>query len=131
VTAFDRNAANLLAALLLRAVSRALFSIASVVVPLCVSEMSAAGEYAVEVGGTRGIRIAGKCLLISEDKSTSHDVSGTVPLILEYSGDVISCALQRKAGTGTLQMVIKDKGGRLVAESSEMQPFGIIMAGGR
>jgi len=94
-------------------------------------EMLVAGEYTVEIAGPAGTAFGGTCLLIAASQNASHDVSGTVPRTLEFSGDLISCAIQRKSGSGGLHVVIKRPSGEVVAESSDVQPFGIVMAAGR
>lgn len=90
-----------------------------------------AEEYIVAIGGTDGTVIGGTCLLVTADRITRHDVSGILPLTLEFSGDLISCAVQPKEGAGTLHLVIMAPDGRPVAESSANQPFGVVMAAGR
>jgi hypothetical protein len=90
-----------------------------------------AEEYTVAIGGTGGTAFAGTCLLVTADGITRHDASGIVPLTLEFSGDLISCAIQRKEAAGTLHLVIMRPDGRPVAESSANQPFGVVMAAGR
>jgi hypothetical protein len=50
---------------------------------------------------------------------------------LEFSGDIISCAIQRKTESGHVQMVIKDSNGSVVAASTETLPFGVVIAAGR
>ena len=66
-----------------------------------------AGEYIVKVAGVDGTAFAATCLLLSADQARRYDVTGTVPRALEYSGDLISCAIQRRAGAGALQVVIR------------------------
>ena len=90
-----------------------------------------ADDYLVQVGGTDGIPFGGTCLVVVGDSNTKHEAIGTVPLTLAFSGDLISCAIIRKAGAGHLRVVIKNTAGRLVAESSDIQPFGVVAAGGR
>lgn len=90
-----------------------------------------AGEYIVEIAGTQGIVFGGTCLLVTADKTTNYPASGSPPLTLRFSGDLISCAIQRKAGAGTLRMVIRNAAGQVVAESSKVLPFGVVIAGGR
>jgi hypothetical protein len=85
----------------------------------------------VTVGGTDGIVFAGTCLLVTAERTMRHDASGKVPLTLQFSGDLISCAVQRKRGAGTLHLVIVTSDGRPVAESAASQPFGVVMAAGR
>ena len=90
-----------------------------------------AGEYTVTIGGTDGTVFAGTCLLVTADRTTRHDASGKVPLTLEFSSDLISCAVQRKEGAGTLHLIITTPDGRPVAESLANRPFGVVMAAGR
>ena len=89
-----------------------------------------AGEFAVEISGAAG-KVGGTCLTVTGRESTRRDVSGALPLRLQMSGDLISCAVQRKAGSGHLRIVIKDAGGQIVGEGSQAQPFGIVMAAGK
>jgi len=70
-------------------------------------------------------------LLVAGEDHTNHDAVGTVPLSFKFSGDVISCAIVRKAGVGEIRMVIKTVDGRVVAESAQVQPFGVVMAAGQ
>ena len=96
----------------------------------CAEDLSA-GEYIVRIAGADGTAFAATCLLVSANQTRRYDASGTVPRALEYSGDLISCAIQRRAGAGALQVVITTPEGRTVAKSSGNQPFGVIMAAGR
>ena len=93
-------------------------------------ETLTAADYTVEISGTEGA-IGGTCLLVRANRNAQRDVSGTVPLKFELSADVISCAVQRKTGSGYLHIAIRNPGGHLVAESSQLQPFGVVMASGR
>jgi len=90
-----------------------------------------ADEYIVEISGSDGTAFGGTCLLITANNNRNFSASGAVPLVFEFSGDVISCAIQRKTGNGDLRMVIRSSRGRVVAESSKVLPFGVIMAAGR
>lgn len=112
------------------AISRAL-SAAIVLSLMSGHQTLVAGEFTVEIAGVAGTAFGGTCLLIVASNNASHDVSGTVPRTLEFSADLISCAIQKKAGAGGLHMVIKRASGEVVAQSSDAQPFGVVMAGGR
>jgi hypothetical protein len=90
-----------------------------------------AGEFTVEIGGAEGATFGGTCLLITADKNANHAASGTVPLTFEFAGDLISCAIQKKSGPGQLRIVIKNISGQIVAQSSDVQPFGVVIAAGR
>lgn len=103
------------------------FLAAAALVVLFSGEILVAGEYTVEISGAEGA-VGGVCLQVTARQNASRDVSGTVPLKFELSGDVISCAVQRKAGPGSLHIVIRNSGGRIVAESSQVQPFGVVVA---
>ena len=94
-------------------------------------EALVAGEYVVEISGTEGTAFGGTCLLITANDRSSHAASGSVPLVLRFSGDVISCAVQRKAGSARLQIVIRNSEGRVVGASTETLPFGVVIAAGR
>jgi hypothetical protein len=94
-------------------------------------ERLVAGDYIVEIAGAPGIVFGGTCLLVTADKNANYPASGSPPLTLRFSGDLISCAIQRKAGTGTLRIVIRNAAGHVVAESSKVLPFGVLIAGGR
>ena len=89
-----------------------------------------AGEYIVEISGAEGT-VGGTCLLITANNNISHVAAGPVPLRLEFSGDIISCAMQRKSGAAHLRIVIRNLDGRVVGESAEALPFGIVIAAGR
>ena len=89
------------------------------------------GEFTVEIGGAEGATFGGTCLLITADKSANHEASGTAPLTFEFAGDLISCAIQKKSGPGQLRIVIKNISGQIVAQSSDVQPFGVVIAAGR
>ena len=93
--------------------------------------LAIADDFVVEVGGSDGTPFGGTCLLVVGDGYSRHETSGTVPLRLEFSADVISCAIQRKAASGDLRIVIKTTAGRFVSQSASVQPFGVIMAAGR
>ena len=69
--------------------------------------------------------------MIEPDKTATYAASGMIPPRREFSGELISCAIQRKVGAGPLKISIKSASGRLVAESSLGQPFGVLIAGGR
>lgn len=94
-------------------------------------EVAAAGDYVVEVSGTDGTPFGGVCLTITGDARVTRPVAGAVPRTYEISGDIVSCAIQRKAGHGQLHIMIRNTGGRVVDESPAAQPFGIFMAAGR
>jgi hypothetical protein len=98
---------------------------------LCGGEWAVAGDYVVEISGAQGMPFAGTCLVVKGDEHKSYDAVGTVPLTLRVSGDTIACAIVRKAAAGQLTMTIKSADGRLVAESSQVQPFGVVMAAGQ
>jgi len=110
--------------------ARSLAATAVLISLSCSGEVNA-GEYIVKVAGVDGTAFAATCLLLSADQARRYDVTGTVPRALEYAGDLISCAIQRRAGAGALQVVITTPEGRTVAKSSGNQPFGVIMAAGR
>ena len=105
--------------------------VATAIALLWTCHNASATDFLVEISGARGVRVGGTCLLIGPDKTASYIRSGTVPLRLEFSGELISCAIQRKVGAGALKILIKAASGRVVAESSLGQPFGILIAGGR
>jgi hypothetical protein len=88
-------------------------------------------EFTVEIGGAEGATFGGTCLLITADRSANHAASGTAPLTFEFAGDLISCAIQKKSGSGQLRIVIKNISGQIVAQSSDVQPFGVVLAAGR
>jgi hypothetical protein len=90
-----------------------------------------AGEFKVDISGNAGTTTGGTCLVVSGKETRSHKASGAVPLSYVFSGDLISCAIQRKSGAGALRVTIKDASGRIVAESAETLPFGVIIAAGR
>ena len=90
-----------------------------------------AGEFRVEISGSAGTTTGGTCLTVTGKESESHQTSGLVPLSYSFSGDLISCAIQHKTGAGMLRVTIKDASGRLVADSAETLPFGVIIAAGR
>lgn len=90
-----------------------------------------AGEYSVEITGTEGTAFGGTCLLITANNNKNYAASGSVPLTLAFSGDIISCGLQMKTPAGHLRIVIKNADGRVVAESSAVHPFGVVIAAGR
>jgi hypothetical protein len=93
--------------------------------------VAAAGDYVVELSGTAGAPFGGVCLTISGGSHASSAVVGTVPGTFGLSGDTVSCAVQRKAGSGALHMVIRNADGRVVDQSPAAQPFGLVMAAGR
>ena len=97
---------------------------------LCGGRPVVADEYILEVGGTPGIHFAGTCLLFNGRDYAKHVAVGQVPLRLEFSGDLISCALQRKEADGAIHLSIVTREGRTVAVSTAAQPFGVVTAGG-
>ena len=105
--------------------------LAATVLVLISGQELVAREFTVEITGTEGAAFGGTCLLITGKNSTSYVASGLVPLRLEFSGDIISCAIQRKTESAYLQIVIKDSNGSIVAASTEMFPFGVVMTSGR
>ena len=94
-------------------------------------DTAAGGAFTVEIGGADGATFGGTCLLITADKSANHPASGTAPLTFEFAGDLISCAIQKKTGIGQLRIVIRNISGQIVAQSSGVQPFGVVIAAGR
>jgi hypothetical protein len=105
--------------------------LAATMLTLMSAESLVAGDYIVEIAGAPGIVFGGTCLLVTADRNTNYPASGSPPLTLRFSGDLISCAIQRKAGAGALRMVIRNAAGQVVAESSKVLPFGVLIAGGR
>jgi hypothetical protein len=97
---------------------------------LCVGPARAA-EYTVTITGDDGASFGGTCLSVIAHQPASHPAAGTVPVTLELAGDLISCAIQKKTGTGHLRIMIKDATGQVVADSSQEQPFGVVLAAGR
>jgi hypothetical protein len=97
---------------------------------LC-GEALRAGEFVVEIVGTPGTAFGGTCLVTTANQFKNHAASGSVPLTLEFSGDSISCAIQRRSGSGNLHMVIRIPDGRVVTETAAMLPFGLLLAAGR
>ena len=97
---------------------------------LCGGQPAAADDYVVEIGGTPGTHFAGTCLLFKGRDHTSHAAVGKVPLKLEFSGDLISCAVQRKDADGAIHLSIVTQDGRTVAISAATQPFGVVTAAG-
>jgi hypothetical protein len=91
------------------------------------------GDYVVQITGPAETSVGGTCLTVTSDRNQSHIASGTVPLILHLPGDVVSCAVQKKTGSGSgpIQISIREANGRLVQQSAQTLPFGIVMAGGR
>jgi|ERR1051325_9914956 len=90
-----------------------------------------AGDYAVTISGDEGTSFGGTCLLMTANEYAKRQASGIVPLTLNFTGDLISCAIQKKTGTGHLRIVIRRAGGEIVADSSQEQPFGVVLAAGR
>jgi hypothetical protein len=105
--------------------------LAATVLTLVCGQTLVAGEYIVEISGTEGTAFGGTCLLIRGKNSTSYVTSGSVPHRFEFSGDIISCAIQPKSASAHLQMVIKDSDGRVVGESTGSLPFGVVTTAGR
>ena len=68
-----------------------------------------ADEYVVEIGGTPGTHFGGTCLLFKGRDYSKHAAVGTVPLKLEFSGDLISCAVQRKEAEGAIHRTPGDR----------------------
>ena len=92
---------------------------------------AAAADYTVRIDGSAGTAFAGTCLVMRDKTSSSHAVSGAVPVTVQLSGDLISCAIQKKAEGGSLHVVISKSGGGIVADTSDALPFGVLIAAGR
>ena len=92
---------------------------------------AAAADYTVKIDGSAGTAFAGTCLVIRDKTSSSHAVGGSVPVTVQLSGDLISCAIQKKAEGGSLHVEITKSGGGIVADSSDALPFGVVIAAGR
>jgi hypothetical protein len=112
-------------------VSKPALSAAALLILAFGCDGAAAGDYVVELSGTAGAPFGGVCLTITGGTHASSAVAGTVPGTFGLSGDTVSCAVQRKAGSGALHMVIRNADGRVVDQSPAAQPFGIVMAAGR
>jgi hypothetical protein len=108
-----------------------ILSVATLLTLLLRCEPGIAADFVVEIGGTEGIPFGGTCLLVTGNSYVKRETIGTTPLTLEFTADVISCAIQKRAGSGDLTILIRDTGGRVVAKSTGAQPFGVIMAAGR
>ena len=98
---------------------------------LCSGQAAVAGDYVVEISGASGTHFAGTCLLMHGKTYEKRETTGTVPFTVDLSADLISCAIQKKGGSGDLLLVIRSVDGRIVDQSSSVQPFGVIMAAGR
>jgi hypothetical protein len=92
---------------------------------------SRAADYTVTITGDDGTSVGGTCLSVTAQEPASHRASGTVPLTLRLAGDLVSCAIQKKTGSGHLRIVITNASGAVVADSSQEQPFGVVLAAGR
>ena len=90
-----------------------------------------AADYTVAIDGAAGATFGGTCLLIIAKEASKHTVSGPVAATFSFSGDMISCAVQKRTGGGTLQLMIKGADGHVVAQSAGVLPFGVVLAGGR
>jgi hypothetical protein len=90
-----------------------------------------AADYTVTITGDDGTSVGGTCLSVTAQVPASHRASGPVPLTLRLAGDLVSCAIQKKTGSGHLRVVITNAGGAVVADSSQEQPFGVVLAAGR
>jgi len=89
-----------------------------------------AGDFTVTITGDAGASFGGTCLTVTAREPASHRMSGPVPFTLRLSGDLVSCAIQRKT-PGHLRIVITNANGDVVADSSQEQPFGVVLAAGR
>ena len=90
-----------------------------------------ATDYTVSITGDAGASFGGTCLSVTAHEPASHRAAGTVPLTLRLAGDLVSCAIQKKTGSGHLRIVITNARGEVVADSSQEQPFGVVLAAGR
>jgi hypothetical protein len=107
------------------------FSALALLALLLACETVCAGDYVVEVSGTEGTPFGGVCLMITGDNHATRVVAGAAPRAFDLSGDIVSCAIQRKAGQGHLHVLIRNTDGRVVDESPGMLPFGVFTAAGR
>jgi hypothetical protein len=94
-------------------------------------EPAGAADYTVTITGDDGTAVGGTCLSVTAHQPASHGASGIVPLTLRLAGDLVSCAIQTKTGSGHLRIVITNARGEVVADSSQEQPFGVVLAAGR
>jgi hypothetical protein len=90
-----------------------------------------AADYTVAIDGDAGATFAGTCLLVIAKEAARYTVSGPVPATFSFSGDIISCAVQKRTGRGTLEVLITGADGHVVAQSADVLPFGVVLAGGR
>jgi hypothetical protein len=90
-----------------------------------------AADYTITISGDAGASFGGTCLSVTAHQPASHRAAGTVPLTLRLAGDLVSCAIQKKTGSGHLRIVITNAHGEVVADSSQEQPFGVVLAAGR
>jgi len=104
---------------------------AALLVCISCSGPASAAEYTVTISGDDGASFGGTCLSMTANQPTSHPASGSVPLTLRLVGDLVSCAIQKKTGSGHLRIVIRNAVGNVVADSAQEQPFGVVLAAGR
>lgn len=90
-----------------------------------------AADFTVAIEGDAGATFGGTCLLVIAKEAAKHAVTGAVPAIFSFSGDIISCAVQKRTGSGTLHVQITGADGHVVSKSDDVMPFGVVLAGGR
>jgi hypothetical protein len=90
-----------------------------------------AADYTVAIDGDAGATFAGTCLLVIAKEAARRTVTGPVPATFSFSGDIISCAVQKRTGRGALHVQITGADGHVVAQSADVLPFGVVLAGGR
>jgi len=90
-----------------------------------------AADYTIRITGDDGATFGGTCLSMVAQQPSRQPASGTVPHTLQLSGDLVSCAIQKRTGSGHLRIVIRRAGGEVVADSTQQQPFGVVLAAGR
>jgi hypothetical protein len=114
-----------------RTIGQGAWSAAAALALLLSIGSAGAADYTVTITGDDGTSVGGTCLSVTAQEPASHRASGAVPLTLRLAGDLVSCAIQKKTGPGHLRIIITNARGEVVADSSQEQPFGVVLAAGR
>jgi len=89
----------------------------------CGINLDAARTLTLEVDGIEGTKITGEYILTADGTTTRHPLDEELPFSLEFSGQKVSCVVQKLGGEGSVRVRLLIDG-VLVAFASTRDPYG-------